>query len=107
VKLVISKDFNDILKEYFESRIVSEHNQKIWLNYFDDMQVLEEVSQATVKNNMDFALFFRKHVNIDLDKLTEYDLKRFYTALENHQTARGKTFSEVTKKQYKVALKRF
>lgn len=94
------------LNEFFEGKNVSEHNQKIMLDYLKSIE-RDGWSKATVKNNLDIMKFLVSHIHTDLDKLTEDDIDDYCDAVNDWCRKNGKPVSDVTKKQYKVGLSRF
>jgi integrase/recombinase XerD len=94
------------LKDFFEGKKVSEHNQKIMLNYLKSIE-RDGWSKSTVKNNLDIMKFLVSHIHTDLDKLTEDVIDDYCDAVNDWCRQNGKPVSDVTKKQYKVGLSRF
>jgi len=69
--------------------------------------LLEEKSTSTLHYNIHVMKFVIDHIPTDLDKLVIADIDKLRSELINWRRGDGQKVSDVTKKQYKINIKRF
>jgi integrase/recombinase XerD len=99
---------NDYLFTFFKENNITETNQKIVIDYLDSFIVEKDVTEATIRNQREIMIHILRHLNKDLDKLTQEDIRKYLVSVSKLTRVRdGKPASKGTKKMYRAGFSQF
>jgi len=99
-------NIENFLRYVKESKVLSNTNKAIVEDYITSME-LGEASKNTLMYNMKIIKFVVENITNDLDKLTFQDIDKLRSKLLKFTRKDGSKVSDVTKKHYKIGIKRF
>ncbi len=96
----------DLFIKRIDRWLITEKNKKLLKKYAFDLKT-DGLTDARIIKHLGHLKVFAEYVNKDLDKVEKEDIQSFLTYIDNLKKENGENVSEWTKRDYRIALKKF